>query len=77
VTMPEAPQGVRIQHDDGTVSPPIEMRYCGVEEGLHVWAPVDDTWVVGSGDRITMEKLPALTTVSFPVLWGGVAEDGT
>lgn len=68
--LPEPPQGVRVQWPSGEQTPPIEMRYEGVNEaGMRVWVPVDPEFVIGTHDwvRVTVEELPARTTVRFPV----------
>jgi hypothetical protein len=63
VSTPERPQGVRIHHADGGVTP-VELAYVGTDEdGLHVWECITP---VRHGERVTAQTLPARSSIVLP-----------
>lgn len=58
---PTPPEGVRIQHLDGTVTP-CEIFYVGVEGGMHCWE-VTIRFQPRLGDHLAIDVLPPQTMV--------------
>ena len=58
------PQDVRIVHPDGSVTP-VELTYCGVEDGCHVWsgfAAFTEGW-----DVLRVGMMPDRTAIRLPI----------
>lgn len=58
---PDPPSGVRIVRRDGTTLD-VEVVYRGREHGLDVWVIANA--VMRNGDAVTVERLPARTSVT-------------
>jgi hypothetical protein len=66
---PVPPEGVRIVHRDGTTTE-CPVLYAGRDEtGCHIWECVQP-FDPAAGDRISVDRLPGRTGITFPV--GGV-----
>ncbi len=63
---PEPPQNVRLVHGDGTVIP-LECRYDGKQDGLHLWTAVVGPVAFGPRDSVRMDVLPPRTAVQVQV----------
>lgn len=59
----ERPQGVRVVHPDGRVTP-CELAYRGLADGFHVWAT--DTHL-REGDILRADMVPAGAALTFPM----------
>lgn len=57
------PQGVRIEHPDGS-STPCELAYQGRRDGIHLWAVLQP---VGARDVVRVAMLPSHTAVVVPL----------
>lgn len=63
---PEPPQNVRLLLPDGTVIP-LECRYLGLRDGLHVWTTVGTALFSTPGAALLADMLPGRTSIR--VLW--------
>lgn len=58
------PQGVRIEHADGSCTP-IELADGGVIDGIHVWL-MDRRTVLRPGDVFRADLIPPQTKIGIP-----------
>lgn len=66
----EAPEGVRIEYRDGTVTMPDRVSFNGTDEdGQAVWLAVfeyaDFEGIITNAARIRIDRMPPQTTVSL------------
>lgn len=72
---PEPPKNVRLLYPDGTVVP-VECVYDGRDrDGIHVWRivlpeAIRPYYLAGGRFAVSIDELPARTTVAFPVAHG-------
>lgn len=63
MTEPPRPEGARLVHPDGTVTP-LELAYDGLDEdGQHVWSAT--TAFTPGRDRVEVDRLPGKTSLSL------------